>query len=42
MAIGLGNLLKLARGAVGPDQMGELFEALGVEVDSKAVPRLTQ
>jgi hypothetical protein len=31
--IGLGTLAKLAKGGLGPDELGELLEAAGMKVD---------
>ena len=47
MAIGIGNLFKLAKGALGPDELAELFEQMGFgfemrEIQPGQVPMIFQ
>lgn len=37
--IGLGALAKLARGGIGPDQLGEILSAAGIEASFSMVPK---
>ena len=36
--IGLGTLAKLAKGGIGPDELGEILSAMGVELEMAPVP----
>jgi hypothetical protein len=38
MGIGIGSIVKLARGGMGPDEMREMLSAMGINLDFEAVP----
>lgn len=38
MGIGLGSLMKVARGGLGPDELAEVLGAMGMDVSFREVP----
>jgi hypothetical protein len=38
MAIGLSGLMKLAKGDLGPDEMGEVLGAMGIDLSFREIP----